>query len=77
MQVARPTDTAQVSCQAFAVTNSGGFVPGDVVDLNTPASEEFQPLRLPPITVTPGGTLWVRCLMARGTRILGIDLINP
>jgi hypothetical protein len=77
VQVARPTDTAQVSCQAFSVNNDGGLVPGDVVDLNTPGSDSFQALRLPSITVNPGGTLWVRCLMARGTRILGIDLINP
>jgi hypothetical protein len=77
LQVARPTDTAQVSCQAVSVTNRGSATLGDVIDLNTAPSEDFVPLRLPPITVSPGGTLWVRCLMQRGTRILGIDLINP
>jgi hypothetical protein len=59
------------------VSNSGGTTIGDVVDLNSAGGEDFVPLRLPSITVSPGGTLWVRCTMARGTRILGIDLINP
>jgi hypothetical protein len=48
-----------------------------VVALTAPAGESFSLLRLSPIAVSPGGTLFVRCTMARGTRILGVELLNP
>lgn len=77
VQGTRASSNAQLSCQAIAVTNSGGYAFGRVVYLTTLPSDQFQLMQLPDIDVDWGGTLWVRCMMGYGTRLLGIDLINP
>jgi hypothetical protein len=74
---ARPTSQHVLSCNAFAVTKTGGYVPGSVVKLTAAAGSTFQPLALPAISVADGGSLWVRCQMAQGTRIMEIELANP
>jgi hypothetical protein len=74
---ARPTSQHQLSCNAFAVTKTGGYVPGAVVKLTAAAGVTFQPLTLPAISVVAGGSLWVRCQMTQGTRIMEIELANP
>ena len=73
----RPKTTAQLSCNAWAVTAQGGYTPGSVVDLTAPPSSSFQPITLPSINVPVGGSLWVRCLMSQNVRLMSIDLVNP
>ena len=73
---ARPTTQHVVSCNAFAVTKTGGYVPGSVVKLTTTGTT-FSPLALPAISVAAGGSLWVRCQMSQGTRIMEVEVANP
>jgi hypothetical protein len=73
---ARPTTNHLVACNAFAVTKNGGYVPGSVIKLTTTGAN-FQPLALPVISVAASGSLWVRCQMSQGTRIMEVEVAEP
>jgi hypothetical protein len=73
----RPKTTSQLSCNAWTVTSDGAFTPGQVISLTAAPSNSFSPIMLPITTVPDGGTLWIRCLMSQGVRLMSIDFVDP
>lgn len=73
----RALTSQQVSCNAIAITKTGGFVPGATVALTATPNGAFQPIVLPAISVAASGSLFVRCQLGQGTRVMAVEIVTP
>ena len=67
-----PSTNSQLNCQTIKITPTGGYVFGTNVYLRT-VSSQFQYMDLGTVQIDAGDSLFLRCMVRTGARILNVD----